>query len=71
MKKNIGSTDRYIRLGIAFLIAILYFTGVLTGTMAMVFGFIALIMVITALLNFCPIFSLLGISSVKKEDNQK
>jgi hypothetical protein len=35
MKKNMGTADRMIRIIIAALIAILYFTNVLTGTLGL------------------------------------
>ena len=42
MKKNIGSMDKTVRTIVAAIIAVLYFTGVVTGT----FAFILLIVVI-------------------------
>jgi hypothetical protein len=39
MKKNMGSTDKLIRIIIAIIVAVLYFTGTLTGTI----GIIALV----------------------------
>lgn len=66
MKKNMGSTDRYIRLGIALLIAILYFTGVINGTAAIVLGIIAIVFALTSWMNFCPLYTVLGINTDKK-----
>jgi glucose uptake protein GlcU len=65
MKKNIGSTDKTIRLVVAALIAVLYFTGTVTGTIAIVLGIVALILVVTSIVNFCPIYSLIGTNSCK------
>ena len=41
MKKNMGTIDRALRFGLAVLVAILYFTGVISGTVAIVLGIIA------------------------------
>jgi hypothetical protein len=63
MKKNVGTVDKIIRLLIALLIAVLYFTGVISGTLAIVLGIIAIAMVLTSLINFCGLYTLLGIST--------
>ncbi|MCB2214171.1 DUF2892 domain-containing protein [bacterium] len=61
-----SNLDRIIRLIVAAAIAVLYFTGVITGTWAIVLGIIAVIFVITSLIGFCPLYRLLGISTSKK-----
>lgn len=53
MKKNVGNTDKLIRLVIALVIAVLYFMDVISGTLALVLGIVAIAMVATSLLNFC------------------
>jgi len=63
MKKNMGSTDRIIRLSIATLIAVLYFTNVIEGTLAIVLGVVAVIFAATSFVNFCPLYSMLGINT--------
>ena len=63
MKKNMGSTDRIIRLSIATLIAVLYFTNVIEGTLAIVLGIAAVIFAATSFVNFCPLYSMLGINT--------
>jgi glucose uptake protein GlcU len=66
MKKNMALADRIIRLVVAAVIAVLYFTETITGTLAIVLGIVAIIFVITAIFNFCPLYTLLGISTRKK-----
>ena len=63
MKENMGSTDRIIRLSIATLIAVLYFTNVIEGTLAIVLGVVAVIFAATSFVNFCPLYSMLGINT--------
>ena len=70
MKKNINSTDRMIRLLFAAVVAILYFTNTISGTVAWVLGIAAVILAATAVINFCPIYYALGISTRKKHFNE-
>lgn len=67
MKKNMGSVDRLIRLVAAGVIAILYFTGTVSGTVATVAGILALIFILTSAIGFCPLYVPLGISTCKKK----
>lgn len=63
MKKNMGSTDRTIRLVIAAIAAFLYFNGTLTGTMGIVALVVAAIFTLTRMLSFCPLYAIFGIST--------
>jgi hypothetical protein len=70
MKKNMGSADRIIRIILAAVIAILYFTDVVTGTLGIVLLVLAVVFVLTSLVGFCPLYLPFGIStcsSSKKE----
>ncbi|MBK7761773.1 MAG: DUF2892 domain-containing protein [Bacteroidetes bacterium] len=67
MKKNMGSTDRLIRLSVAAIIAILFFTGKITGTMGIVLLVLAVVFVLTSFLNFCPLYLPFGISTHRKD----
>jgi hypothetical protein len=68
MKKNMGSTDKVIRLSVAAVLAALYFTGTVTGTLGIVALVAAGVFTLTSLVSFCPIYSILGINTcaVKK-----
>lgn len=68
MKKNMGNADRSIRVIIALLIAVLYFTNVISGTLGLVLLIAAGVFVLTSLISFCPLYSLVGINTcpVKK-----
>jgi hypothetical protein len=68
MKKNVGSADRLVRVLVAAVIAILYFTNVITGTLATVLLVLAGIFVATSLISFCPLYAIMGLSTcpVKK-----
>lgn len=63
MKKNMGSTDRMVRVLIAALVVILYATGTITGTLGIVLMVLAGIFVLTSLVSFCPLYAPFGIST--------
>ena len=66
MKKNMGSTDKIIRIAIAVIIAILYFTNTISGALAIVLGAFAIVFIITSFVSFCPLYAPFGISTRKK-----
>jgi len=63
MKINLGNADRIIRLVIAAVLALLYFTGTVTGTVGIVFLVVTALLVLTSLVSFCPLYAMLGINS--------
>jgi hypothetical protein len=67
MKKNMGMIDRMLRTALAVVVAGLYFAGQLTGTAAVILGVFAVIFLATSAVGFCPIYALLGISTLKGE----
>jgi hypothetical protein len=66
MKKNMGSTDRWIRLVLVALVVVLYFTNIISGTLAIILGILAVVFLLTSLIGFCPLYTLFGISTKKK-----
>ena len=68
MKANMGTTDRALRVGVALLIAVLYFTNIISGTIAIVLLAVAAIFVLTSLISFCPLYAPFGISTCKVEN---
>ncbi len=66
MKKNMGLTDRIIRLIVAVVIIVLHQAGVITGTLAIVLLILAAVFVITSVISFCPLYLPFGISTNKK-----
>jgi hypothetical protein len=71
MKKNIGNTDKLIRLLIALVIAVLYFMNLISGTLAIILGVVALAMVVTSLVNFCGLYAIFGWSTCKVKETGK
>ncbi|MBV6643490.1 MAG: DUF2892 domain-containing protein [Cyclobacteriaceae bacterium] len=60
MKKNMGSADRIIRILIAAIVAVLYFTGTITGTVGTILLVLGGIFLLTSLVSFCPIYAIFG-----------
>lgn len=67
MKRNMGVTDKIIRLAVAAIIAVLYFTGQITGTAAIILGIIAVAFLMTSLIGWCSSYVPFGISTRKEE----
>lgn len=65
-KKNMGALDRIIRLLIAAVIVVLYFTGSISGLAAIILGILAVVFVVTSLVGFCPLYVPLGLSTRKQ-----
>jgi hypothetical protein len=63
MTKNMGNTDRMIRIGVALVIALLYWQNIISGTIALVLIGVAVIFLLTSTASFCPIYKILGINS--------
>jgi K+-transporting ATPase A subunit len=55
-KKNVGSTDRIVRIVLAVVLAALALTGTVGGALAIVFYVLAAVFVATALVSFCPLY---------------
>jgi hypothetical protein len=69
MKANMGTIDRVMRIIAAVVIAALYFTNLIEGTLAIVLMVIAAVFVLTSFVSFCPLYVPLGISTKKKENS--
>lgn len=67
MKKNMGNADKIIRFVLAAIIAVLYFTGTVTGTLSIVLLIVAGVFVVTSLVNFCPLYTLFGLKTCPAE----
>ena len=58
-----GSADRFIRVIIAAIIGVLYFTGTISGTIGIVLLVLAGIFILTSFISFCPLYAPFGIST--------
>lgn len=60
-----GGSDRLIRLIVALIVVILYWKGFIEGTLAYVLLALSAIFVITSLVSFCPLYTLVGLNTCK------
>jgi hypothetical protein len=67
MKKNMGNADRIIRVLLAALFAWLYFSGTVAGTFGIILVILAVVFVVTSLVSFCPLYTLVGLNSCPKK----
>lgn len=67
MKTNMGSVDRISRLVIAAIIAALYFTNIITGTIGIVLLVLAGVFLLTSFIGFCPLYILFGFNTCNKK----
>lgn len=65
MKKNIGHSDKIIRIVIGVILLSLLF--ILKGKLRFI-GLIGLVPLITAAIGYCPLYPLIGVNTDKKEE---
>jgi len=63
-----GTIDRGVRFALAVLVAVLYFTGQISGTAAIILGVVAVAFFVTSLVGTCPIYAPFKISTRKKSE---
>jgi hypothetical protein len=63
MIKNMGTADRAIRTLIAVAIAVLYFMHVISGTVAILLGIVAVAFLVTSFIGWCPSYVPFGLST--------
>jgi len=68
MKKNMGTIDKIVRIVIAAVVAILFFTNVITGVLGIVLLALAAVFVLTSLISFCPLYLPFGLNTGKKTE---
>lgn len=61
MQKNIGSIDKILRILLGLTLILLAVFNIISW-----WGYIGIIPLVTALINFCPLYRILGISTCKK-----
>jgi len=66
MKANMGNADRVIRIIVALTIGALYYFGVINGLVATILGVLAVVFVLTSLVNFCPLYTIFGLNTKKE-----
>ena len=65
MKTNMGNVDRVIRVIIFVVMVTLLMLNVIEGTLGYVLVGISSVLLVTSLINFCPLYKIFGISTCK------
>ena len=66
MKKNMGTADRTLRIVVAIVLIVLFFSGVRTGTTGLVMTALGTILLITSIAGFRPLYLLFGFNTCKR-----
>lgn len=62
-----GTADKSVRVLLAIVVAVLYYFNVIQGTLAYVLMAIAIVLLITSFINFCPLYTLIGVNTCKRK----
>lgn len=65
MKTNVGQADRIIRVLLALVFGILYFTQTVTGPLSYILLALGGVFILTAMVGFCPLYTLFGMNTCK------
>ena len=58
-----GTADRIVRILLAAVITILYFNNTITGTLGIILMVLAGVFVLTSIVSFCPLYTLVGLNT--------
>ncbi len=62
-----GKVDRILRIFLAVVVAVLYFTDSISGTAAIILLILAGIFILTSFVGFCPLYAPFRISTKKNQ----
>jgi hypothetical protein len=65
MKCNMSGLDRILRIILAAAVAVFFFLGMLQGVAAIVLGVLAVIIFLTSVTGFCPIYAVFSTGTKK------
>ena len=65
MKRNMSNLDRLIRVVVAAVLAYLYFGGIVTGALGIILVVLAVVLLLTSIISFCPLYALFKIKTYK------
>ena len=68
MNKNMGTVDRVVRILLAIVFGVLYFTNVVTGTFGIILLILGIVFLLTSVISFCPLYLPFGLSTCKREE---
>lgn len=65
---NMGTLDKAVRVLLALTIAVLYFFQMISGWLATILLFFAVVFLVTSFINFCPLYRYFGFSTRGKNE---
>ena len=68
MKANVGFLDMFIRLFLGVVMIGMAVAGVFPAPWDMVIGIVGIVPLVTGLLKFCPLYTILGINTKSKDE---
>lgn len=71
MQKNMGSFDRTLRIILAIVLGILILTGQLSGIASIILGIIAVVILITGFVGYCPLYAPFKFRTLEKEKSNE
>ncbi len=66
--KNMGLTDRILRIVAAILFGYLYISGTVTGVLGIILLVLGIVFILTSLVSFCPLYLPFKFSTLKKDE---
>lgn len=70
MKKNVGNTDKLLRLIVVLIFALLSYFNIVTGLLSYILLGLSVTLLITSFINFCPLYAIFGINTHSTEENK-
>jgi len=65
LKKNMSTSDRFIRIFLGAVIGILYWQGIISGQLAVILGVVSAIFIITGFVSYCPAYGIFGWKTIR------
>jgi len=70
MKRKLGKRVKFLRTGVAIILAVLVATETITGTLAFVALGFGIVFLLTSFVSFCPLYTALGINTTAKSTDE-
>lgn len=70
MIKNLGNADLMVRIVLAIGVLIMFFAGIISGPIALGLLILCVILLITVLFRFCPVYAMIGFSTFASDQNR-
>jgi hypothetical protein len=70
MKKNMGSTDKIIRLILAAVFIILFMANIVAGALGYILLGLAVVFILTSVVSFCPLYTLINANTCPVKEKE-